>query len=266
MKDHSTLIIGASGFLGRCLHERLISSGRNVSGTFNRNSPGQETGWWQYRFPKDEISPTLSEVNPFTIVMSARLADPSATGIDATKEFETEFTRVIRAVQSSSRVGRFIYLSSDAVFSGNEPLRNESAPTCPDSEYGRRHVIAERIVLDLVPDSLIVRPSFLYGISGGRIDKRTQKLANAHTDGSVVRAHANVFKSPLEVGEAASLIEAWIDSDLIGIAHLSSPRISVHEFFCSRLKSLGEFGNHDMVQRTLAEVPSDTSLSTERFP
>jgi len=86
------------------------------------------------------------------------------------------------ALQTTS-VSQLIYISSDAVYSGESSLIDESAPAAPESMHGMMHSVREMMVAQATDQAVcILRPSLLYGAAdphNGYGPNRFRRLAAA---------------------------------------------------------------------------------------
>lgn len=82
---------------------------------------------------------------------------------------------------------RLIHFSSDYVYhnSINRPLR-ESDPTTPVGVYGKSKLAGEKALLDLLPDSLIFRTSWVYSAFGTNFVKTMRRLGAERAELRVV--------------------------------------------------------------------------------
>ena len=82
---------------------------------------------------------------------------------------------------------RLIYISTDYVFDGLKRTPYlESDLANPLNQYGKSKLEGERRALDLCPDSLVVRTSWLYGTHGKNFVKTMMRLATEQPELRVV--------------------------------------------------------------------------------
>ena len=93
------------------------------------------------------------------------------------------FTSAVEASEETERVReamnrlltfmprhRFIYLSSDGIFSGGEGHYSEEDEPKPRTLYGRNLLTCESLVRQTLSNYSIIRPSYIYGWVNGRLD------------------------------------------------------------------------------------------------
>ena len=146
MSDGRVLLTGASGLLGTWLR-RTAPVGTEVVGlthrTRLRDSPEVIA---DLRDPGAVVA-AVHLVRPSLVIRAAYARDPVAI-VAATQN----------VVDAAQKVGvDVLYVSSDAVFSGDGSPRRENAPPDPVWDYGRWKARAERIVSRASATSVIVR-------------------------------------------------------------------------------------------------------------
>jgi len=115
-----------------------------------------------------------------------------------------------------------VYLSTDYVFDGLSGPYSESDRPGPINTYGKHKLMAERIILDSAPDSLIVRTSVVYG---GRVKSlgAAGRLLCHLASGLQLSLAANQFNSPTLVSDIVVGIQALVQSSKSGIYNISGP-------------------------------------------
>jgi dTDP-4-dehydrorhamnose reductase len=127
---------------------------------------------------------------------------------------------------------RLIFISTDYVFDGTKGNYAESDQPNPVSYYGLTKLEAERIVVETLPEALIVRTSVLYGWHPSKLNFATWTLKGLreHETLRIVRDHIN---SPTFADNLAYAISVAIERKSRGILHIAgSERISRFEFAC----------------------------------
>jgi dTDP-4-dehydrorhamnose reductase len=255
-------VLGASGYLGSGIVECLIRRGRDIAGTYATSSPVAPGRWHRYRLGDDPAAIAAALAGADAVIMAARLAG-TAEDDEAAASFETRFAPLARALYAAVSP-TLVYVSSDAVFSGQRGGFREDDEPRPTTAYGMRQRRAEEIVLGLGGETLVVRTSFLFGESGGRWDRRLTRLVERLETGEVVDADTNVRRSPVLVGAAAEAIVAAALARDRGVLHLAAPAASVHDLFLDGLRRMGKQALAVKVRSREATTASDTSLGTVR--
>lgn len=250
-----TVVIG-TGFLGRAVVRCFSDIGAEVAHTYHSRKSSFSDPVQFDLFAQDMVEvfqmPTTDLV-VFAMKIEDLLNTPAVT--------ET-MSRAFRQCQDK----RVVYISSDAVFDGRMGRYTEIDVPNPITIYGKHKKLCEDLIRELVPNHCIVRTSYIYGFSLGKLDDR---LSNAT---ALVRAKQNVhkfvdmFKSPVEVNQLTEIIVRVSQSKFRGILHASGPRMSIYDFFKHALDALGE-GCEYLLPDHIPELPPpecliDTSLDS----
>jgi dTDP-4-dehydrorhamnose reductase len=113
---------------------------------------------------------------------------------------------------------RLIYISTDYVFDGAKRTPYlENDPPNPLSVYGRSKLEGERRALDLCPNSLVVRTSWLYGAHGKNFVKTIMRLAMEQPELRVVADQRGCPTSAADLAQA--MAQMLFRVDIRGIVH-----------------------------------------------
>ena len=126
---------------------------------------------------------------------------------------------------------QFIHISTDYVFDGTNcrPYR-EDDPVCPVSVYGSTKLDGERHIMDVAPESIIIRTAWLYSPHGKNFVKTMLKLGQEKEQ---LRVVCDQVGTPTCALDLASVIKTFIDCDEwhSGIYHFSNEgAISWYDF------------------------------------
>lgn len=247
----NALVVGSSGFLGQSVMTALRQAGANVHGTYRTEVTPDAS---PFDFWQDDVTPLLTKTGADTVVFTAAVETDAPTELLAGRA-ERFFAACIGR--------RVIHLSSDAVFSGFRGNYTEHDPPSPTTPYGKNLVAVENIVRERCPDACVVRPSYLYGFSVGKLDGRLEHARRKLLSGETVRYADDMVRSPMEVGLAAKAVLELARSRYVGTVHISGERSSVYGFYRDALSVLGVPTATLHADRLPAgtEVPRDTSLA-----
>jgi len=112
---------------------------------------------------------------------------------------------------------RLIYISTDYVFDGLKKtpyLENDLAN--PLNQYGKSKLEGERRALDLCPNSLVVRTSWLYGAHGKNFVKTMMRLAVEQPE---LRVVADQRGCPTNAADLAQALAQMLRVNIRGIVH-----------------------------------------------
>lgn len=251
-----TLLVGASGFLGRAFTNLTA---RPCFGTHHRNErPGASI---QYDFWTDDPVTLIDRYCPDVVVFAAAVEYHDHH--IPREAFAATAERFVTACQNC----RLIYISSDAVFDGTQGSYPATAQPTPVSEYVHRLVVFEELVRSVCVDFCIVRPSYLFGFARGELDHRLVRTRTQLRAGNTVERFTDMYKSPVAVSEAARTIEELLTRSVTGVVHCGGPRTSVYELHRAAMAALGVSTDQLVPTRIPEEldVQRDCSLDTSRL-
>ncbi len=151
------LVMGSNGRLGKALLRRYAAAGLEVKGV----------GRAELDLERPElINETLAQ-HDFNVLINAA----GNTNVDDC-ERHPEQAHLVNAISPTiaashcvQRGARFVQVSTDYVFAGDEPtLRKENDPAHPISHYGRSKLAGEEAVAAVLPEALVTRVSWVFGI------------------------------------------------------------------------------------------------------
>jgi dTDP-4-dehydrorhamnose reductase len=167
---------------------------------------------------------------------------------------------------------RLIYISSNAVFNGNDPLYSEENNVNPINYYGKLKVEAEELVKESKIDWAIVRPILMFGWPyPGERSNHVLFWLNALRSGKPVKVVDNVFSKPLYAQSCAQTIWAIIEQKKNGLYHVAGmDHMSLYEFALLTADVFELDGSlitpvPDSYFPELAPRPRDTSFSTKKM-
>jgi dTDP-4-dehydrorhamnose reductase len=273
----TVLVVGASGFLGRSLVERLRgdaafsggrSSGddpdRDVLGTYC--SSAGPTASVEFDFWTDDVADLVAEHDVDTVVFAA--AVEYGGDIDTGEsDVAASFTERAERFATGCADTRLVYVSSASVFDGTAAPYGETDSRSPRDDYGRRLVAFEDAVREHCDDAAILRTSYLYGFSTGRLDHRLAETRECLDRGESVTYFSDMHKSPVLVTEAAETGAALVDGDVTGVLHVPAPRVSVYEFHCEAMAAL-DYDPSAIESEPIPadmDVAPDLTLTSDRF-
>lgn len=234
------LVIGASGYVGQQVAKRL--GDRAV--TTHRSTP-QFADSLPYDFYQDE----KLAIDPagMTVIFTA--------AVEMNQPAE-ELTAGMRRLLGQLSANRFVYISSDAIFSGERGHYTEADSPDPVNDYGRNLLLCEQLVQGMTPDHCIIRPSYIYGFSNGQLDLRLARTRDRLLRGEPVVLYDDYYKCPLSVHEVAAGVVHLARSDYQGAIHLAGLRMSAYAFQQQAMNALGV----DTTRLTARPMPTDAGL------
>ncbi len=156
--------------------------------------------------------------------------------------------------------GSLIHISTDYVFDGSKPVPEpyrENDSVNPISEYGRSKLAGEKIVLETLPDAIILRTAWLYSAHGPNFLKTMLRLALSDSTRRFTIVD-DQFGSLTWSYRLARQIERLIDAPVKGIMHTTSEGYSSwFQAACYFLEKMGV--EHSFAACTTADYPTAAS-------
>jgi dTDP-4-dehydrorhamnose reductase len=231
MVSQKTLILGGGGFLGKYLSS--ATRGETIIHHSGRSKELASKNAFIYQITPGNLGDlkTYIRENSFSTIINC-IANAN---IDNCEQFPDD-ARFLNAEVAKSLAevsletgAKFIHISTDAVFDGQSPFRKESDFCLPGTVYGKTKLIGEEQVMNVNPNSLVVRVNF-FGLS-----ERKTSIFNYFMFGlqkkETLIGFSNVFFTPLYVENTTAAIRRLMDLNVSGIIHVAGKeRISKYEF------------------------------------
>jgi dTDP-4-dehydrorhamnose reductase len=167
--------------------------------------------------------PRLELLDPAAVRRGFEAVRPSAVIHTAYRQDDplvnTEGSAAVAAAAAACGA-RLIHISTDLVFDGSkpEPYTEDDEPN-PLDDYGRSKLEAERRVLQLHPEALVVRTSLLVGRRRpGRAEQAVLEAARGERD---IAFFEDEWRSPVIVSELAAALLELVGTTASGILHLA---------------------------------------------
>ncbi len=163
------LVTGASGFLGgHCILQ--APQDFDVFALYHTKRPDTEyrSHWFQGDLLDTNLpSQLLNDIRPEVIIHNAALSKPDdcEREPDLANELNVEATDRLASIAKKIHA-KFIFLSTDMVYDGENPPYMENSPTEPVCLYGKTKVLGEQKVLARSEQNLVVRSAVMYGSKG----------------------------------------------------------------------------------------------------
>ncbi|WP_163541139.1 sugar nucleotide-binding protein [Occultella kanbiaonis] len=206
------LVLGGSGLLGSALLRRTVDRGDRAFGAYLRErAPIGGVDWHRVDLrDRAGTAASIRAIAPDLIINAAFRQSEWATTADG----------AANAASATAEIGaRLLFVSSDAVFSGQGSPYVESATPDPITPYGAAKAAAETAVRALTPTAVIVRTSLIIGRGGASGHER-----RAH---AAVRGEGHLFtddiRCPVDVVDLAAAMLELAATGASGVHHLAGP-------------------------------------------
>lgn len=165
---------------------------------------------------------------------------------------------------------RFVYISTDNVFSGECGDYTESDPTGPMNIYAKSKLAGEQGVAEELPDSLIVRTN-IYGWNMQPKESLAEWMLGRLRQSSPFLGFEDAIFSPILANDLADCLWEMMSSGLQGVFHVAGGEACSKYEFGRRMASVFALDS-SLVQpssirdsKLLAPRPLNTSLNTDRI-
>jgi len=240
------LVTGAAGQLGREIVLLMRSLSIDVVGIGRKeldfSNPGRVTEW-------------IAEQRFDRVINCA-----AYTRVDlAEEEPEKAFLinrDAVRGVAEGVRAygGRLLHISTDYIFDGmqSRPYA-ETDQANPLGVYGRSKLEGEKAVTEILPDSVVLRTSWVYGTYGNNFVLTILRLAGEHEE---LRIVDDQIGSPTWTSDIANAIWTLMNADASGIYHFTNEGIASWYDFAVEIVRLAQGMGYPIKTRRILPIPS----------
>ena len=239
-------VFGASGLLGSAVCRSIIRRGYSLLAYSNKESVTFSDQYRTKQMPfsdDNQLTRELFDQWPGAVINCAAISSPD------TVDKSPELARLInvegatRLASISAHIGaRFIHISTDMVFDGKKsPYRSTDQPN-PLSEYGRQKLDAEKKILSVTDENLVVlRVTLLNGNSPLGRRSQHEKILRALASGSTLTLFEDELRQPCSAENLSDIIvELTERPNLNGLYHWAgSEEVSRYELGVRILKRFG---------------------------
>jgi len=268
------LITGTAGLLGKALLE-TIPQGIEVFRTYFCNLPPSLSEAYKFMDVRDgvQIVQAFDWAMPDIVIHAAALGSVDYCEHHRQEAWEVNVGGVQKVGCMCQRYGaKMIFISSNAVFDGKNPLYTEEAPTGSVNSYGQLKIEAERWLQSHEVEHAIVRPILMYGWHNpGERSNWVTTWVRELGQGTPVKVVDDIYSKPLFAKSCAEAIWVIILQDKSGVYHVAgADRVTLYDF---ALKTAGVFGLDEMLIEPVASSffpgialrPRDTSYDTAKM-
>lgn len=219
MHRNHHLVVGGDSMVGAALVQRLTRSGMDVQATTRRHDAVTDTN------PFLDLSAVPDNWRPPEPVDVAILC-AGVTRLKACKEKPEESRRInVEGIVKIAEIlrkqgGIIIYLSTNQVFDGTQPLIAPSSSTSPVTEYGRQKAEAEQSLIKAGTVDAIVRLNKVIGPVNALIEGWKRDLLSGRT----ITSFSDMTLAPVPLSCVLSVLMMIAQERRSGTFHVSGEK------------------------------------------
>ena len=211
------LIIGGTGYIGSNLAKSL-SAKHSVICTHRKDFTPMD-GVEYLRFveltDKDQCKNLIQKIEPEVVIYTVGSNDAIAAEKEAAQTQILHSTGASMVMTASDYIkAKYIYISSDWVFSGTEGNYSESDTAMPYSQLGKAKLGAENYIRSRSTNHAIIRASLLLGRGTLQHPSWLDVLREHQLSKKKMNLSDMTFVNPVHVSKLIQLVEKIIDQDI----------------------------------------------------
>lgn len=212
----------------------------------------------------------LEAIQPSIIIHTAGLTsvEKCENNPDLAYHINVELSTMVANVAQQLAIP-FVHISTDHLFEGNTSMISEHEPTLAINVYGQTKALAEKSVMKINPDALIIRTNF-YAWGTSYRKSFSDQIITSLREMQTLRLFDDVYYTPILAEKLIQTVHELLEKKARGIFHVvSDDRISKYDF---GILLADEFGlDKSLIQKislqskpNLVKRPIDMSLSNQK--
>ena len=266
------VVTGASGFLGAHLCQ-LLSRDYDVVAVSHSQPLPESLASFRVRMDLSDrplVEAMLDNMRPVALIHAAALADPNTCEREPERSLalNVEVTRQL-ARSCAARNIKLVFTSTDLVFDGRQGHYAETDPVNPICIYGEHKALAEELVRELHPSSVIVRLPWMFG-PGLIKTSALQSWCGQLRQGEKIRAFNDEYRSAVSYTVAAGGILQCLLQTQAETLHLGGIETVTRYHLLHRLAGLLGIDEEQVEAQSQRDVimparrPPDASLDSRK--
>jgi len=232
------LISGSTGLLGRAIAFENKKYNYELSGIYFPEKKYESLELFESAYFGDITNYNLllkiiAKLKPDAIIHAASNANVDWVEKNKEEAYKNNYEGLKNIFNIASTEGiRFIHISSNAVYDGDNPPYSEISERKPFNYYGKLKVLEEDYIISKSNDYTIIRPILMYGWNDPleRENPFTWQL-RLQKNNSEIKLVDDIFCNPLLANDCAKVILELIRKKITGIFNVAGSEIlSRYEF------------------------------------
>lgn len=227
------LVFGSSGMLGSIIVEKLIQTNYVVYTSSSKSIDYDKHFVLDlYNVTEGSLKILLNSTNPDIIINCAAIIDVNYCDLNPLHAFEINSNFIFKLTKVVEKKTKIIHISSDAVFSDFDILREIDSNKSPSSIYGLSKHMAEIYLQKFSNNFQIIRTTLIGSNPKKNVLSFTDWIIDNLDKGNAINMYNNVIFSPIDVFTFSSiLIDNVMLSNFVGVLHIvSDTQISRYDF------------------------------------
>ena len=208
------LVTGGTGLLGKALLFPIPSDIDVVATYYGERNPGHSVVPF---YPldisdADAVNGLFDQVRPDVVIHTAAIGSVDYAECNREEAWAVNVDGTRHVAEACRRhAAKLVFISSNAVFDGEQPLYAEKDSVCPINYYGDLKVEGERVVQEDSNKTAIVRPILMYGWPNpGERGNLVTFWLDKFEKGESIQAVDDVWSKPLQVESCAEVCWAVV--------------------------------------------------------
>ncbi len=228
------IVTGAAGYLGRHTCRAALVEGHEVWAT-HHNEPAEIPGALHERLDVTDtaaVEDLIKRVRPEAVIHTAALMRRTLAQPGGAGEWDVNAVAPVRLAQILARHGgRYLFLSTDALFTGRPtPFREEDRPQ-PLYPYAAAKAAAELAIATVMPAALLVRTSMICAEPGGELSQRERMVLDLVGGDGGGMLFTDDIRCPIAVTDLAAALVELAGTDVAGVLNVAGPdAVSWYEY------------------------------------
>jgi dTDP-4-dehydrorhamnose reductase len=170
-----------------------------------------------------QVKTIIAENDPDIIVHLAAMTNVDGCELNPDQAYEVNVRGTVNLLNHFN--GKFVLLSTDYVFDGNEGPYSENDTVNPKNVYGMTKLEAERKVREFSADWLILRTNVVWNIGGKYKASFVDWLVEELDEGNQVRIVTDQWNNPTHTEDLGCVINELLKHDASGLYHYGSAEV-----------------------------------------